>query len=435
MESLSSRVKSLTNLFASGLLLLLTILPSGIAFAATPTVVAGPTTNYAGAVLYADVANGPGNLGDWVGLFRVGQANGPGELDRSYLSFNGYKPTTPSTSYRIKFWLPTTPGTYELRFEANDGYTLLATSQPITILPYTETFNANDPTASGYALSFSDDFTNPNTIDVNNTKAGGFKWYMGGIPASAVSFQFDGLHMTRQIGTAEPTFGSAPLPLVGQMFGGGGYFEANLWFDPSKVDPTTAAQGYWPAFWGASAEIAAGQAAAPGKPPGYMHFGEFDFMEYGALNTVGHPFLGMFWQTTHDWYGVNGSADCPNTFCEIGSSASSGIFVPDVTGWHRYGALWVPATPTSLGYTQAYFDGQPVGPRTSWSYHASLADVPTPPTLADKYSIFDFQHWIVVLTANLNDAMIVRNVKIWQIPGQGSVCTYDGTTASCKSPR
>src|ERR1700720_4049275 len=40
-------------------------------------------------------------------------------------------------------------------------------------------FDPANPAASGYALVFDDEFNSASTIDVNNTKAPGFKWYPG----------------------------------------------------------------------------------------------------------------------------------------------------------------------------------------------------------------------------------------------------------------
>jgi hypothetical protein len=76
----------------------------------------------------ATIANGPGNVGDWVGLYATG---GSGLLD--WLDLTGAKtlPATGLTAATVAFTMPTTPGSYVLRFSTST--TLLATSPPVTV--------------------------------------------------------------------------------------------------------------------------------------------------------------------------------------------------------------------------------------------------------------------------------------------------------------
>ena len=64
--------------------------------------------------------------GDWIGLFSSGAP------DSAYLS---WRYTTGAAGGSLPLSIPASlsPGTYELRLHANNGYILLATSSPITV--------------------------------------------------------------------------------------------------------------------------------------------------------------------------------------------------------------------------------------------------------------------------------------------------------------
>ena len=102
--------------------------------AQTPTVTAGPSTVAPGGIITVTVANGPGNARDWVGLYTVTGADTP-SISWWYLNGARTVPAQPLTEATLVFTAPTTPGTYQVRFFANDGYTRLATSATITVAP------------------------------------------------------------------------------------------------------------------------------------------------------------------------------------------------------------------------------------------------------------------------------------------------------------
>ena len=95
---------------------------------ASPT----PVTVTAGSVAVIDVSGGPGNPTDWVGLYAVGATNGQ-YRDWRYLSGTTAPPAAGLANATISFLTPVTAGTYEVRFFAETGYGLLATSAPITV--------------------------------------------------------------------------------------------------------------------------------------------------------------------------------------------------------------------------------------------------------------------------------------------------------------
>jgi len=99
----------------------------------TPIVSVDESPVSAGGVIYVGVANGPANVGDWVGLYQVDASNS-NLIAWSYLNGQHTRPGTGlSFAAPLEFTAPVTPGAYEVRLFSNDGYTLLATSAPITV--------------------------------------------------------------------------------------------------------------------------------------------------------------------------------------------------------------------------------------------------------------------------------------------------------------
>ena len=99
---------------------------------AAPSIALSATTVVAGGTVTATIANGPGNAGDWVGLFGAGAADGT-YLDWKYLNGTRTRPGSGVTGAAVTFTMPATPGTYNVRFFLNDSMTKLATSATITV--------------------------------------------------------------------------------------------------------------------------------------------------------------------------------------------------------------------------------------------------------------------------------------------------------------
>ncbi len=91
-----------------------------------------PSSVPPGGAVTVTVAGGPGNTTDWVGLHRVGAADNV-FLDWKYLSDTRTAPSPGRTSATLHFNMPTTAGTYELRFFRANGYTRLAISPSVTV--------------------------------------------------------------------------------------------------------------------------------------------------------------------------------------------------------------------------------------------------------------------------------------------------------------
>ena len=96
-----------------------------------PSLTVSATTVAPGGSVQVSVAEGPGQRGDWVALAAVGSGLAS-YVDWNYLSGTRSMPATGVTSAVLTFDMPET-GAYELRFFANNGYTLLATSPVVTV--------------------------------------------------------------------------------------------------------------------------------------------------------------------------------------------------------------------------------------------------------------------------------------------------------------
>jgi hypothetical protein len=150
----------------------------------------------------------------------------------------------------------------------------------------------------------------------------------------------------------------------GIAFGGGAYFEAMLSFTGGS-SATSVATG-WPSFWAMSAEHLigplqnAGDNQWPGQASDYGHFNEFDFFEYDIATYTGNSIdIGG---SAHDWYGVRTTAaNYQDLSTQYSQNVSATPADTDFSVPHRYGFLWIPATATTQGYGQRYFDGVQVG--------------------------------------------------------------------------
>jgi hypothetical protein len=87
----------------------------------------------------------PSTSTDWIGLYQPGAAN-TAYIEWMYVSCSK-APGNPQPSGSCPFVVPTSlaPGVYELRLLANDGFTVLATSNGVTIAPTTKTFLTASP--------------------------------------------------------------------------------------------------------------------------------------------------------------------------------------------------------------------------------------------------------------------------------------------------
>lgn len=190
---------------------------------------------------------------------------------------------------------------------------------------------------------------------------------------------------------------------TGTAFGGGGYFEATLRFDPKKVDLHKG----WPAFWADPIDHMLGLPSTfdPEKGPKYEKFVEVDFFEYDVLGENGYG------GAMHEWYGVQ-TVTCKPQFCANNTPFSEGYRrVPIGTHfdeYHSYGFRWIPALKNRKGSATFYFDRQQVGPSVQWEYweHSGFP--------SDKFSSLDRDHIFLILGTGKSEPMTVRSACVWQ---------------------
>jgi hypothetical protein len=99
-----------------------------ITAAFTATMNLSATTAAPGGSVNVTIGNGPGLPRDWIGLYA---ASGATLLDWKYLNGTQSVPAQGLTSATVTMPMPTTPGTYRLRFAS--GSTILVTSPVITV--------------------------------------------------------------------------------------------------------------------------------------------------------------------------------------------------------------------------------------------------------------------------------------------------------------
>jgi hypothetical protein len=211
---------------------------------------------------------------------------------------------------------------------------------------------------------------------------------------------------------------------VGTGFGGGAYFEAELAFDPAivfkKWDTIGSGKAGWPSWWGMAVEhLASG--TAPGNfwylydskqtDKGYAHFIETDFFEYDVTNASDPDRWGG---NMADWFGQwtreTGYASVQTPWLNKHMRVPKGT---DYTKFHKYGFLWVPATPTSNGYAKYYFDDVQVGlAPVTWTQYQGQA--PPVGSASWAYGILDQQHIGLILGSGIDMPMTVKSVNVWQ---------------------
>jgi hypothetical protein len=99
---------------------------------APPSVRVTPTTISPGGVATVTVANGPGNALDWVASYLT-DAPDSSYIEWQYLNSSRTPPGVAVVGGILTFTMPTTPGSYQLRFFSNNSHTLLATSNTVTV--------------------------------------------------------------------------------------------------------------------------------------------------------------------------------------------------------------------------------------------------------------------------------------------------------------
>ena|ERR1017187_2850617 len=275
------------------------------------------------------------------------------------------------------------------------------------------TFDATNPAATGYVPTFDDEFNSLSTIDINNTKVPGFKWYVQYPFGSAHALAGD-FSVTSGVLTITPTTANMGITTVvkdgaggvrGQVFGQGYYAEARIAFDNTQV---ITANG-WPAFWGESVHHILTLDRWPGQPTGYAHFIEDDFFEYDTAAGSGANSYGGAW---HDWYGIY-NVTC-SLFCNVTNNGVISLGSTTWTSFHTVGRLYIPGTPANgmQGSSTSYFDGVAVGTPLTWT---GVRPGTAPPSGTFEFSVIDNDQMTIVVGSGAGLPLQVDYVRVWQI--------------------
>jgi len=265
----------------------------------------------------------------------------------------------------------------------------------------------------------------------DNTGDAGHVWYQGGFSGKkyapgnfsvsdgvlTVTNNITGYNYNWTLSTAETAKNAQKY--VGTVFRRGYYAEATI----SATTPNTEGlqKGGWPAFWADSLPHFIGEAQWPGQPAGFEQWNECDFFE--------------LWQTHYtfsmlSWYGHSGTSTtaCASPYCRVGNNNGQNNIpdysvgkVPAGTKWsdfNTYGSLLVPATSTSDGYSEGYFNNSLATGKNTWAPYKSSA---TPSGLKTNvgnqaFSVGDTQSDVIVLGTGPDAPMKVNMVRIWVKP-------------------
>lgn len=208
--------------------------------------------------------------------------------------------------------------------------------------------------------------------------------------------------------TATPD-ATKPNGFRGIAFGGGGYFEVTMSYTGTQagdqVDP----------MWFLDAIAALNANAALETTEGYNNV-EVDTWEMdvpGSLTTSGY--------SLHDDYyhaGAKGTVN-PTVLAGSGSSlvVASGSYQ---TPGNKYAWLWVPATGSSQGYAQCYFNGTAVGTKVLWNQWTSGQAFP--PTGLNISNVLDNLHLMLIMgCSSTSTPLTVTSCKVWQASTAGNL--------------
>jgi len=349
----------------------------------------------------------------------------------------GYYQLQAGTAY------PTTSGTYtvtvaETLAGASNTPKSTTLSVVVTVVVASCTPSAFDPTnpaGSGYVLVRSDNFANLSTIDLNNTKASGFHWYVGrffgwgAVASSNFTTDANGLVLNTPDTFSNFSMGSATDNAtggyVGTVFSGGMYIEASMAFDSSLFNFSNG----WPSFWSMAVEHMQGthNDQWPGQAAGYEHFMEDDYFEYDNPNGT----RDQWGSAMHDWFGnpasqINNAPGGNTPWNNAFQVKPGSVIVWNATTFHTLGHLYVAGSVANggNGYVQTYIDGvasvstsSPASTKVTWT--DTITTPAALPTSTAVFAIQDQDHMVVILGTANNIPYHIGHVNIWMVPGCG----------------
>ena len=295
--------------------------------------------------------------------------------------------------------------------------------------------NGNDQTIDGVPLpaarvgfkeaTFYSTFNND--VDTKNLKAPGFNWYLfnwfGGQAhisnitiTPGISAVFAGELVGPNGNLTSAAVNSNNTSFIGTVFGGGGYFEATLSFDPTTVHSGTS--NGWPSWWTFAIEHAAYAGAGsywPGQVTGYWIYNETDIMEYIWSGSL----VNSYDATIHTHYNTAASADVSNN--TGGGNVMPVASYTQFNSPHKYGVLWLPGSASTTGSLQYFFDRQPIGSPVIWSQFVGGAGQTPPPVDPWRFGIIDSNHIALVLGTGPSAPLTVYNVQVWQANSSNNI--------------
>jgi len=304
-----------THLFAQA-----AIAVNGAPPAAAVTIVAGTTAA-------VSITSGAGSTTDWVALYAVGAADGA-YLDWRYLNGATAPPATGLTDATVAFSMPVTPGSYEFRLFASNGFSRLATSGNVDVVASPASLLVNGvapPTAAAASAG------TVVLVEVNDGPANPGDWvgfYAAGAP--------DGSYLSWRYlnnSTALPSVGSETSMLTFQAPSASGSYEFRFFISNSFTRLAT------------STALVVGTLAAQlvvngTAPPGTVTLGAGSTavvsVSDGPGNTTDWVALAVFGSAPNayvDWRYLSGTTAPPS----IGVSAATLTFaMPTIAGEYEF---------------------------------------------------------------------------------------------------
>jgi hypothetical protein len=225
-----------------------------------------------------------------------------------------------------------------------------------------------------------------------------------------------------------------PTNFGGIAFGGGAYFECVMSFQGTSPTNVTGKGAFWSNdIESMNGGFYAGNAWPSQSSPDPGNYGdwiEVDFAEFDVPNRYGF--------SPANWYGVPA---LPTTkfAAPFDWGGPQGVFNSGTNSWdpapgadytkpNKYGCLWVPATTTTPGHIEMYFNGVLVSNRMQWNqYNPAL---PPPPvngpviggnginggvTLpSSAISVLDLRHLALILGGT---PATFHSITVWQPNG------------------
>lgn len=282
--------------------------------------------------------------------------------------------------------------------------------------------------AVGYtSLKFNSSSFSAANIDLGNTKAPGFQWYLSNGWTDSISYTGSNWPTVPTISTSNVVLAGGALTInadpsgfgyglatavqngagfTGQAFGGGFYVEFVISFTAQ-----TPNSGKVATVWANPTEFLTGNGIN-------THWAELDLIEAIPIASGDTAQITMM---LHDWTKSGSSissVDCGGGCANI-NQANPPISHANLGQSHTYATLWLPAAQNGgTGIIKRYFDNQEiVASEQTYSATANPNPCPSNAVCANgQFAIIDSDHFVLFLGADSTIPMTVQSVRVWQLP-------------------